>query len=972
MPNTSEKSLQTCYCGWSKVTTYQGLRIHQGKMGCTPRGMSIPESDQLRLARYMFANIGPSIQIEEPLKDIFGPYLEIDHQQFTWRNAALEESLHNDSGPNNGVTPVWEIPQTSDENLLVTTYQGLRTHQGMMGCTQRGYSIPQSDQLRLTSSLHSAANVGPLTFKPLKFESKQITWGSPLEESPQQDGGPNNSIASASGKNVPVASNFTTQTAAPAAEATLNDTNQLFFTAQQNSQQTATNSDKIHQGRNFSIGAQPSLYPMPQMFGTPTIPVAAEVPVMKTQQNSLQNATNSDKTHPAFDLSSGAQPSLYPLSQMFGTPTTPAAAGITVNDTNTSFVTTQQNFQQTATNSDITRHAFTFSSGAQPSLLPMPQMFGTPSIPAAAEVPVMKTQQNSLQNATNSDKTHPAFDLSSGAQPSLYPLSQMFGTPTTPAAAGITVNDTNTSFVTTQQNFQQTATNSDITRQVFTFPSGAQPSVIPMPQMFGTPTIPPAAEVPVMKTQQNSLQNATNSDKTHQAFDLSSGAQPSLMPMSQIFGSPTIPTVKDVTVTNTNKSMFETPPHLSTTHQNTNNVRRALDFSTGAQQVGQLNWEHPTTTAQETAFQLKEREREREREKEKEMEKEREAQKLQKMRQDMIRAYLHQKIQTREQKISEVTSSVKACKGGLDAEWLEINSVFSEVMRVVEDSRKKALQPLEERRQRVSREGLDQVKKLQKEIDKIRKTIDELDKNADLQGLPKTGLDEYQDWKNVTVDTSFSFGSLRTTISSMMEQIHQELEKLSSVELKRIPTFAVDVKLDPTTAHQCLVLSPDGKTVRDGGNDQKVPDAPQRFDMFGSILGLNTLTSGKSYWEVEVTNKSGWDLGVARRNANRKGKLSVNSESGYWVVVHYEDKKYAALTVPPVSLPLKEKPEKVGVFVDYEERLVSFYDVMAQSHIYTFTECMFSDLILPYFSPHPKQNEKNSHPLIISPVKKQL
>jgi len=90
----------------------------------------------------------------------------------------------------------------------------------------------------------------------------------------------------------------------------------------------------------------------------------------------------------------------------------------------------------------------------------------------------------------------------------------------------------------------------------------------------------------------------------------------------------------------------------------------------------------------------------------------------------MIRADLQQNIQTREQKISEVKSSVKACKvsrsrlftcspfikvffniliirysfqGGLDAEWLEINSVFSEVMKVVEDSRKKALQPLEER-----------------------------------------------------------------------------------------------------------------------------------------------------------------------------------------------------------------------------------------------------------------------------------
>lgn len=36
-------------------------------------------------------------------------------------------------------------------------------------------------------------------------------------------------------------------------------------------------------------------------------------------------------------------------------------------------------------------------------------------------------------------------------------------------------------------------------------------------------------------------------------------------------------------------------------------------------------------------------------------------------------------------------------QGSLDAEWLEINNVFLEVMRAVEDTRQKALQPLEER-----------------------------------------------------------------------------------------------------------------------------------------------------------------------------------------------------------------------------------------------------------------------------------
>lgn len=179
----------------------------------------------------------------------------------------------------------------------------------------------------------------------------------------------------------------------------------------------------------------------------------------------------------------------------------------------------------------------------------------------------------------------------------------------------------------------------------------------------------------------------------------------------------------------------------------------------------------------------------------------------------------------------------------------------------------------------------------------------------------------------------------------------------------------MDVKLDPATAHQRLVLSDNRKEVKDGGEGKEVDDAPPRFDLFGSILGINSLTSGRSYWEVDVSNKTGWDLGVARNDANRKGKLSLNPDNGYWVTVHYDEDKYAALTAPPIRLSLKEKPEKVGVFVDYEEELVSFYNVSAQSHIYTFTKCSFGSELFPYFSPHVKQDEKNADPLIISVVK---
>nr|XP_040038898.1 E3 ubiquitin-protein ligase TRIM21-like isoform X2 [Gasterosteus aculeatus aculeatus] len=417
----------------------------------------------------------------------------------------------------------------------------------------------------------------------------------------------------------------------------------------------------------------------------------------------------------------------------------------------------------------------------------------------------------------------------------------------------------------------------------------------------------------------------------------------------------------DALVKETNEWAFQTPPPCATTHQAPArqaparqapvSACRALDFNTSAQQVtGQLFWAPPTTTAQET-FGPNERQ------------KERETQQLQKVRQDRTRADLQHDIQTRERKMAEVRSSVKACKGGLDAEWLEINDVFAGVMRAVEGARRKALGPLEERRKKVKKEAELLVQRLQKEIDKLKMTIDELETDPELKVSSQTGLTDTD-----AVNTSSSFGSLRTTTSNMMEEIHQELEKLSSVELKRISTFAVDVKLDPATAHPGLLLSPDGKSARDGGDHQKVPDGPQRFDVFGSVVGLGALPPGRSYWEVEVGDKTGWDLGVARRDARRKGRLSLDPANGYWVAVHFEGEKYAAMTAPPVRLPLTRRPRRVGVFVDRAEGLVSFYDAAAKSHMYSFVGCAFGGEVLPYFSPHLRQNGENSRPLSLPAV----
>uniref|UniRef100_A0A8C1VCX5 B30.2/SPRY domain-containing protein n=1 Tax=Cyprinus carpio TaxID=7962 RepID=A0A8C1VCX5_CYPCA len=165
--------------------------------------------------------------------------------------------------------------------------------------------------------------------------------------------------------------------------------------------------------------------------------------------------------------------------------------------------------------------------------------------------------------------------------------------------------------------------------------------------------------------------------------------------------------------------------------------------------------------------------------------------------------------------------------------------------------------------------------------------------------------------------------------------------------------WLLDVTLDPDTAHTTLILSDDGKQVRCGDIRQKLPDKPERFDYCTC---------------VQVKGKTDWDLGVARESINRKGTITLRPSYGYWTVALRNGDEYKAFAGPPVSLSLRVKPQWVGVFVDYEEGLVSFYDVESSSHIYSFTAQSFTEKLYLYFSPFLNYGGKNSSPLIITPV----
>ncbi|TKS91142.1 Nuclear factor 7, ovary [Collichthys lucidus] len=225
-----------------------------------------------------------------------------------------------------------------------------------------------------------------------------------------------------------------------------------------------------------------------------------------------------------------------------------------------------------------------------------------------------------------------------------------------------------------------------------------------------------------------------------------------------------------------------------------------------------------------------------------------------------------------------------------------------------------------------------------------------------------------RDWMEVRVHSSYE-GTLRRAVVQLEETLSKQMKKLcADTELKRVQQYAVDVTLDPDTASPYLVLSDDEKQVKSVVIEKNIPDNPKRFSMCNGVLGKQGFCSGRFYFEVQVKDKTEWDLGVASELVNRKGKIKLSPKNGFWTVWLRHGTEYKALAGPGVPLSLKSKPQKVGVFVDYEKGLVSFHDAGTAALIYSFTGCNFTEKLLPYFSPCGIAGGRNAAPLILLPL----
>ncbi|XP_049422581.1 E3 ubiquitin-protein ligase TRIM21-like [Epinephelus fuscoguttatus] len=340
-------------------------------------------------------------------------------------------------------------------------------------------------------------------------------------------------------------------------------------------------------------------------------------------------------------------------------------------------------------------------------------------------------------------------------------------------------------------------------------------------------------------------------------------------------------------------------------------------------------------------------------------------------------AEIHRMIQERRLKIQEIKHLSKLNKEAADREMTDGVQVLTTLIQSLERAQTELVGTIEAKQKKTEKEAKGFVQELEQEISELirrRAEVEQLSRSKDplhfLQSFASLNASTFtKDWTEVSIDPPSYEGTVRKAVDQLEETLGKEIKKLlHESELNRVQQFAVDITLDPNTAHHALILSSDGKRVHHGAVKKNLPDKPERFNPSCCVLGKQSFSSGKIYFEAQVKEKTRWTLGVAKESIKRKGIIPLCPENGHWTMWLKNGDEYAALVGSPLHLSLKSKPQKVGVFVDYDEGLVSFYDVDAAALLYSFTGCSFTEKLYPFFSPGLNNDGINSAPMIISEV----
>ncbi|XP_036181098.1 tripartite motif-containing protein 34-like isoform X1 [Myotis myotis] len=312
---------------------------------------------------------------------------------------------------------------------------------------------------------------------------------------------------------------------------------------------------------------------------------------------------------------------------------------------------------------------------------------------------------------------------------------------------------------------------------------------------------------------------------------------------------------------------------------------------------------------------------------------------------------------------SDIREERTSWKNQIQAEKQRIHMEFNQLRSILDSEEQRELQKLEEEETKTLQDLAEAENELVQQSQLLKELISDLERRSEWSAMEllqdTSGIMKWSEvWtlkKPKTISKKLKHGFHAPDLSGMLHMFK---------ELTHVQRYWVDMTFNPFNLNLNLNLSEDHRQLA------SVPIWPIKYYNYG-VLGSQYFSSGKHYWEIDVSKKTAWILGVYCRKRSCNKKFSVRRgtnypnaysrfrpENGYWVVRLQNECEYNAFedssTSDPkvLTLSMAVPPRRVGIFLDYEASTVSFFNVTNQgSLIYKFSKCHFFQTVYPYFNP---------------------
>ncbi|KAM9305399.1 E3 ubiquitin/ISG15 ligase TRIM25-like [Gastrophryne carolinensis] len=330
--------------------------------------------------------------------------------------------------------------------------------------------------------------------------------------------------------------------------------------------------------------------------------------------------------------------------------------------------------------------------------------------------------------------------------------------------------------------------------------------------------------------------------------------------------------------------------------------------------------------------------------------------------------------QETERRIQNLESHRTAEKGKATDFSRRVTELFSGIRRQLDELEKNVLSEILRHQEQILQSAYDLSQHLERQKDELSGKIIQMEELCDTKDpltVLKNELDSNDIISKIGDITSdvIDAGCLDEEMISKM--LHSELlhftDSLTDIRIKRVMEKS-DITLDIDTAPNYIIVSKDLRSASYSSTNLNRPDGPLRFKS-KQVLSTQSFSSGRHYWEVDVSGAEQWLVGVAAHSIERKiagneSYIGYNEKS--WSLVNitkfrvYHNNKFKELhSDSPLTL--------VGVYLEYEAGRLSFYQLCDSiRHLHTFTTT-FTEPLHAAFYVFPKASIRATDRLYCCP-----